>query len=309
MDGASTDGTTAIIGEYRPKLAYAESKPDMGQSHAINKGFKKARGKYVTWLCADDVVAPGVYKQAATYMDSQSECAIVYGKVLTCNANLVPLDLIKFPRLTLNSLLRVSSSVSQPGSLYRKEVIEEVGGLNEDLHCVMDLDLYLRVVEKGYETHDLGEIAAKFRLMPGSKSNDDFKGFQKEKRIVLKRYGARSLRVQMKIFEGMAKSFIKLCLRSSGSAGILWWFTAHLAPKLFSDRFRGRIFGLLVARHFGNIQAGENVELSNPETIIVGRGVTIEACAKLSGPMTIPMNTCFKADCGKWLCLNSTGSD
>ena len=36
--------------------------PDKGQSDALNKGFGKARGEWLFWLNADDVLLPGALK-------------------------------------------------------------------------------------------------------------------------------------------------------------------------------------------------------------------------------------------------------
>jgi len=42
IDGASTDGSLEILKSY-PHLIWVSEK-DRGQSHAINKGFRKAKG-------------------------------------------------------------------------------------------------------------------------------------------------------------------------------------------------------------------------------------------------------------------------
>ena len=54
VDGCSTDNTLDIIREYKGKLTYISEK-DNGQSDAINKGFKMAKGDIVAWLNSDDV--------------------------------------------------------------------------------------------------------------------------------------------------------------------------------------------------------------------------------------------------------------
>ena len=58
MDGGSTDNSVEIIKKYESFISYWQSKKDNGQSDAINQGFKRATGEYVTWLNSDDVLLP-----------------------------------------------------------------------------------------------------------------------------------------------------------------------------------------------------------------------------------------------------------
>jgi glycosyltransferase involved in cell wall biosynthesis len=48
IDGGSTDGTIDILKEYRHLIWISEK--DRGQSEAINKGFRKAKGDIIGWL-------------------------------------------------------------------------------------------------------------------------------------------------------------------------------------------------------------------------------------------------------------------
>src|SRR5437667_3609670 len=58
MDGGSTDETASIAQEYSGRLTFI-SEPDNGQAHAINKGFRIARGEVLSWLNSDDIILPG----------------------------------------------------------------------------------------------------------------------------------------------------------------------------------------------------------------------------------------------------------
>ena len=44
LDGASTDGSPAIIDRYREDIDILVSEPDAGPAAAINKGLRMARG-------------------------------------------------------------------------------------------------------------------------------------------------------------------------------------------------------------------------------------------------------------------------
>src|SRR5215472_10088507 len=63
MDGGSTDGTADIVREYASRVTWI-SERDRGQSDAINKGFRMARGEIVSWLNSDDIILPAAISKA-----------------------------------------------------------------------------------------------------------------------------------------------------------------------------------------------------------------------------------------------------
>src|SRR3712207_4974435 len=58
IDGGSNDGSVQIIENYAEELTYWVSEPDRGQTHALNKGFERASGEILAWLCSDDLYEP-----------------------------------------------------------------------------------------------------------------------------------------------------------------------------------------------------------------------------------------------------------
>ena len=56
MDGGSSDNSVEIIIKYEKHFTYWQSKPDGGQSAAINEGFKHAIGEVYCWLNSDDQI-------------------------------------------------------------------------------------------------------------------------------------------------------------------------------------------------------------------------------------------------------------
>src|SRR5918993_3663819 len=55
IDGGSTDGSVEIIEKYSEYLTYWVSEPDEGQTNALIKGFDRADGDILCWLCSDDL--------------------------------------------------------------------------------------------------------------------------------------------------------------------------------------------------------------------------------------------------------------
>ena len=77
FDAGSTDGTLDIIREYDHVDLTVE--PDKGMTDAINKGFKKAKGKWVMWLNTDDRFKPGALAALKSYADKHCDADVIYG--------------------------------------------------------------------------------------------------------------------------------------------------------------------------------------------------------------------------------------
>ena len=72
VDGASTDGSQAIIEKYAARIAWWVSEPDAGQTDALNKGFSRAHGDILAWLNSDDEWLPGAVGSAVRALTQHS---------------------------------------------------------------------------------------------------------------------------------------------------------------------------------------------------------------------------------------------
>ena len=86
IDGGSTDETAAIAGEYGTRLTFI-SERDRGQSHAINKGFRMARGEIVSWLNFRQSIFPGAVRLAVTHLTQNPQLGAVYGQGYTIDSD------------------------------------------------------------------------------------------------------------------------------------------------------------------------------------------------------------------------------
>ena len=145
LDGGSTDETASIAQEYSTRLTFI-SEPDRGQSHAINKGFRMARGKIVSWLNSDDILLPGAVTQAVQAFERTPSLGAVYGEgyLIDYDGNVKS----RFPAtesFDLWKLIYVSDYILQQTVYFRRTVFDEVGFLNEDLHWGMDWEILMRI--------------------------------------------------------------------------------------------------------------------------------------------------------------------
>jgi glycosyltransferase involved in cell wall biosynthesis len=77
VDGESTDDTAEIVASYGDLVDVFISEPDLGPSHASNKGMLTARGKYIKWLTDDDEFFPEAMEQAVGVLEAHPEIDVL----------------------------------------------------------------------------------------------------------------------------------------------------------------------------------------------------------------------------------------
>lgn len=82
MDGASTDKTPEIVGEYATKYKNIvfRSESDQGQWHALDKALSLAKGQYISMLCGQDgYLDRDWFKRCAQVLEERPEVSLVWG--------------------------------------------------------------------------------------------------------------------------------------------------------------------------------------------------------------------------------------
>ncbi len=145
MDGGSTDGSVDTIRAYASWLTAWESAPDRGQGHAINKGLAQATGQILAWLNSDDVYRPGALQQMALAFARHPGAAVVVGGCAGTDANRREVGR-KTATFDPADLLIAGRGPAQPGVFFSRSARDRVGGLNEQLHYVLDKEYWFRIM-------------------------------------------------------------------------------------------------------------------------------------------------------------------
>ena len=188
MDGGSTDETAAIAAEYADRLTWISEK-DRGQAHAINKGFRMARGEIVAWLNSDDILLPGAVTRAVNvFAATPPRTAAIYGEgyLMDREGRITG----RFPAtepFNLWKLVYLSDYVLQQSTFFRRDALEEIGWLDEKLHYALDWDLLIRL-GKRFGLHYVPEYFGVLREYAEAKSFAGGRGRVAEIRQVLERH-------------------------------------------------------------------------------------------------------------------------
>lgn len=170
IDGGSTDGSLEIIREYADQLAFWESIPDQGQTDAINKGFSRARGKYLAWINSDDVYQPGAISEAVDYLENHPEVGMVYGDCTFIDGEDRPIGTFPAAQTDYNRLRRGYVHIPQQASFFRADLWQQVGPLDPDFFFAMDYDLWVRLAKVSPLVYLPGREWASFRLHGDAKT-------------------------------------------------------------------------------------------------------------------------------------------
>lgn len=168
MDGGSTDATVKILEKYSDPISFWESKPDNGQTDAIIKGFEKAKGKYITWLCSDDVLEPSMISTSVAFLERDPGIVMTYGDRTRLD---VKGNMIGYHRYCgfRPWLLKWGFAIPQETSLIRTSAYRQTEGLDASLKMAMDFDIFCKLSKVGKIAH-IPAFLGRFRSHANNKS-------------------------------------------------------------------------------------------------------------------------------------------
>ncbi|MCU0606089.1 MAG: glycosyltransferase [Candidatus Edwardsbacteria bacterium] len=176
IDGGSRDGTVEVIGKYAPWLAHWVSEQDEGQSHAINKGMRRATGAVAAYVNSDDYYLPGALRAAAEALGRERDAAMVYGDCDGVDEGGARTGGLPAADFDLEAMLRWFHGIPQAAVFFRAAAARELGWFDQSLHYVMDYDLWLRLGMR-YRLARLPLALAAMRTHEGSKTTSQRAAF------------------------------------------------------------------------------------------------------------------------------------
>jgi GT2 family glycosyltransferase len=158
IDNASADGTATFVRERHPEVMLVANADNLGFARANNQGMKLARGRFVLLLNPDTEVRPSAIPALIEYLETHPEVGACGPKLIYPDGRLQP-NGRRFPSLASQLLVATGLRQLNPAAydlrhqwqrtdfervadvdevsgaclMVRREVIEEVGGMDEDL--------------------------------------------------------------------------------------------------------------------------------------------------------------------------------
>lgn len=170
VDGGSNDDSVEIIRRYADRLGWWCSEADKGQSDAFNKGFSHARGRFLTWLNADDVMFPGALERIKAGILRHAGCEWFTAGCFWLDPELRVIRCTHPRRFSPWRARHGEIPVWAPSSFFTKELYDRVGGVDVDFHYMMDTELWFRFNRQaGIKYQPIDAFCWGLRLHPNAK--------------------------------------------------------------------------------------------------------------------------------------------
>lgn len=204
VDGGSRDESVEIIERHADRLAWWCSEPDKGQSDAFNKGFARARGRFLTWVNADDVMFPGALERIKAGILQRPGGEWFVAGCFWLDPDLRVIRCTNARRFSRWRAQYGEIPVWAPSSFFSKALYDRVGGVDVDFHYMMDTELWLRFHRlAGVIYHPIDAYCWGLRLHPDAKmsghnftmsahadkSHPKWKQMRREWELFVSRYG------------------------------------------------------------------------------------------------------------------------
>lgn len=192
VDDGSTDRTLEVANKFKDHLKIICQENSGNCSFPRNRGLKEAKGKYISFLDADDILLPhkvesqvaileenataGMvvsnycnFKDEVVFSDHFATCPIFHSLFLEENGGIIYFP----PQYALDVLLEENFSIAS-SPLFKTECVKSLGGFSEELYACEDFHLNYRMALK-YPVVASNQVVFHRRLHGTNMSSNSFK--------------------------------------------------------------------------------------------------------------------------------------
>lgn len=163
-DGPLTPELYAILDEY-PMLHRVKNEKNLGLGLALNEGLKVCRNELVARMDTDDISKPDRCEKQLRRFEEKPELAIVGSHIdefVGTPDNIISQRKVPLTSEAIYNFAKKRSAFNHPAVMYRKSAVLAEGGYS-DLKRNQDVDLFGRMLFKGYKAENIDEALLWFR--------------------------------------------------------------------------------------------------------------------------------------------------
>jgi len=177
VDDGSTDDTPIMLSRYQTRQGFIHIRQEnAGLPRALNAGFAKARGSYLTWTSSDNIMHPEMLDTLVRALDRTSSLGLVYADRFFIDEEGNSLGRFDVPEYDPHLLLHVN--LVHCCFLYRRACLDRIGGYDPEFVYGEDWEYWIRM-SRYFEMMRVPHALYHYRLHRNSMTSELVKGTAK----------------------------------------------------------------------------------------------------------------------------------
>ena len=189
QDGGSQDQTQAVVESFGDDRILFSSEPDAGQSDALNKALGRARGEWILWLNADDVLESDAFQRVSQALTGDAD--VVYGDFALIDGDGRRLRRYHVRDWEWRRIFSRGCYIFSGATFFRRSVFERFGRFDQTLRYCMDMEFLLRI-GRSVEARHVPALIGSLRMHSDSKGGTSTRGFVQEAFQLRRQYARKS---------------------------------------------------------------------------------------------------------------------
>lgn len=173
VDDGSTDDSKAVAESFlSDSRVHYIHQTNMGLSAARNTGVRAARGKYIKFLDADDLILPGGLESQVEFLEKNAAVGVVVGAHHWVDEQGNHLATIHLPlgRISAEEVLVRNWPIH--AGLYRSAWVRKTGGFDTQLRAAEDWEFHARLFLAGCHFERTSPVVVSYRQVATSMSKN-----------------------------------------------------------------------------------------------------------------------------------------
>lgn len=177
VDDASIDSSYQICEAYAKKdmrIRLYRNEKNMWISYTRNRLIELSRTNYIASQDSDDISIKTRLELSYDFLKNNANYAVVSWNNLIINDESNIIWKREYSNDIRKNILK-KSPISQPASMFRKDIFFEVGWYDKNLNYGEDYDLWLKIFSKGYRIKNIQTDFIKYRIRTGQTKSEKIK--------------------------------------------------------------------------------------------------------------------------------------
>ena len=214
VNDGSTDNSQIILKRLaeQNKKIHLINQENIGLTKSLNKALAIARGEFIARMDADDIAMPKRFERQVKYLETHPQCLALGCNVLQIDMDGDPISIMGVPlshhEIESGLLIGQGGDIRHPTVMIRRDALIAVDGYQDKFSSAQDLDLYLRLAERG-QLANLPDVLLEYRIHLASVNYAKCRQqSQNVKAILEEAYQRRGLKMPLGILNGHFKQYI-----------------------------------------------------------------------------------------------------